>query len=731
MSIESMAPPGDAVPDVPADTEPVDARVARIVDLGQRRADRAAALVGLVPADPDDVEVEPLDETGTLVDEPALPGEPVLVGTVVDPVEAPTDLRAVLASRAVPILPPWLQTRRAFLIAADRLARDVGYHAGAHLVRSPWYAARIVGYGTLGAGIGAWRLLVWARAEEGNYGLRQLAASRGDAATWLALDSHRRRSSSARWWAAGGAYLAAAGGACLLYSDLLPWWARLPAIVAGAWGLARYGRKARGHTTGIITRTVATPAYRRLTAELTRRGILATGLVKKPEDISFPAEIRTDGPGYLAIVDLPDGVIAADVMARREHLAAGLRLPLDRVWPEAMPTEHPGRLAVWVADRPVSQIKHPEWPYLRRGTVDYFEPFIIGHDQRLRPVFYRFDQRSGLWAGVPGSGKSQAARTVANGGALDPLVRFVDFDLKGNGDFAPFEPLCIRPDLFGCGADQDTKERALAAIEWLRGECTRRAPRIAKLAAQGLADSNHLTRAMCHADPSLYPIVAIFDEIQELLTDATLGKPAKEALTSLVKLARAQGVHVMLMSQRIDKESIPKGISSNIAIRTCLAVPSHVETDLVLGTGAYARGARPTAFRPGADADAGWGVQAGLSPEPRPMYTTYLDNKATAAVITRALALRNGITPEQDTTEARDLITDVLACLPAGAPGIHWQPLAGALAERWPTNYGTWTAETTSAHLRSHGVPSVKVNLPDGNLRGCRRDALLAATEAR
>ena len=29
-------------------------------------------------------------------------------------------------------------------------------------------------------------------------------------------------------------------------------------------------------------------------------------------------------------------------------------------------------------------------------------------------------------------------------------------------------------------------------------------------------------------------------------------------MTSLVKLARAQGVHLMLMSQRIDKDSIPK-----------------------------------------------------------------------------------------------------------------------------------------------------------------------------
>ena len=705
----------------------VDPGSARVFDLGEKRAGRAAALVGLVPADPDDMEVVDPADVGIVVDLPVVGAEPALVGEIVDPAEPPTNLRSVLASRAVPILPPWMQTRAALVIAADRLARDVGYHVAAHTVRSPVYAARIVGYGTLGAAIGGWRLLLWARAEEGNFGLRQLAASRGDSATWLALDNHRQRTSAARWWVAAGTYLGAASTGALLYSEILPWWLRLPTIATAAISLARYGRKARGHTTGLITRTVKVPAYRRLTAELTRRGILATGLVKKPEDIVFPDEIRTDGPGYLAVVDLPDGVIAADVMARREQLAGGLRLPLDRVWPEAMPTEHPGRLAVWVADRPVSQVKHPEWPYLRRGTVDYWEPFVVGHDQRLRPVSYRLDQRSGLWAGVPGSGKSQAARTVFAGASLDRLVRFVNFDLKGNGDFAPFEPLTIRPELYGCGADQDTKERALAAIEWLRGECTRRAPRIAKLASQGMADSNHLTRAMCLADPSLYPIVASFDEIQELLTDPKLGKAAKEALTSLVKLARAQGVHLMLMSQRIDKDSIPKGISSNIAIRTCLAVPSHVETDLVLGTGAYSRGARPTAYRAGDDA--GWGVQAGMSAEPRPMYTTYLNNQAIDLVVTRALAMRHGTMPAEQATEVRNVLADVLACLPAEAPGIHWQPLATALADRWPGVYGTWTADSTSAHLRAHGVPSVKVNLASGNLRGCRRDAVMTALD--
>src|SRR6266699_5710014 len=91
-----------------------------------------------------------------------------------------------------------------------------------------------------------------------------------------------------------------------------------------------------------------------ISADLVRRALLSVQLAginqavaKDPGAISFPVEIHRDGPGHLAIVDLPYGVEAADVIARRGRLASGLRLPLDQVWPEPAPG-HTGRLALWV-----------------------------------------------------------------------------------------------------------------------------------------------------------------------------------------------------------------------------------------------------------------------------------------------------------------------------------------------------------------------------------------------
>ena len=60
-------------------------------------------------------------------------------------------------------------------------------------------------------------------------------------------------------------------------------------------------------------------------------------VAKDPKAISFPVDIHRDGPGHLAVVDLPYGVEAAEVVARRGKLASALRLPLDQVWPEPAP----------------------------------------------------------------------------------------------------------------------------------------------------------------------------------------------------------------------------------------------------------------------------------------------------------------------------------------------------------------------------------------------------------
>jgi DNA segregation ATPase FtsK/SpoIIIE, S-DNA-T family len=70
----------------------------------------------------------------------------------------------------------------------------------------------------------------------------------------------------------------------------------LPVLVAGVIALARLGRPI---DRPILERTIIKPAYRRLTAALTRQVIMATSLVKRPEDIVFCSgdiRARSDQP---------------------------------------------------------------------------------------------------------------------------------------------------------------------------------------------------------------------------------------------------------------------------------------------------------------------------------------------------------------------------------------------------------------------------------------------------
>ena len=268
-----------------------------------------------------------------------------------------------------PVVPPWLASRAALAASLTWAAKEARYHAGFHAVRAPKYAVKTVVYAVPGAlrtigaagpvGLGRGRQLAPAPGRR-RPGRRRAVAGAGcppPAAGPLALARPDRRRGGAgrgRWrcWRSCRAWRC---GGCWCW----------PPLVAAA---ARAGRPADKPITDRVSQG---KAYRKLTAELVRRALLSVQLAginsavaKDPNAITFPTEIHRDGPGHLAVVDLPYGVEAADVIARRGRLASGLRLPLDQVWPEPAPG-HTGRLALWVGHEPASQMRQPAWPLLR------------------------------------------------------------------------------------------------------------------------------------------------------------------------------------------------------------------------------------------------------------------------------------------------------------------------------------------------------------------------------
>jgi S-DNA-T family DNA segregation ATPase FtsK/SpoIIIE len=163
-------------------------------------------------------------------------------------------------------------------------------------------------------------------------------------------------------------------------------------------------------------------------------------------------------------------------------------------------------------------------------------------------------------------------------------------------------------------------------------------------------------------------------------------------------------------------------------------VPSHIETDLILGTGAYSRGARPTAFVAPADEVnpwAGWGYLAGRD---QPVRASYIDNPTAEAIITRARALRGDATAMgmQARRQERDVLQDVIRVFAhVGRPGLQWQKLAELMAEEMPEAYRGISGDAVSALVRGEGVESVDVKDDGKALKGCRLEAVRAAVQRR
>lgn len=668
------------------------------------------------PPQPDDAET--VEVTADSVNRPVDP--PVRSITFADVVSRADERR--------PIVPASLRSkagRRSMVTLAGAM---VTHGILWELSRSPKYLGKMAVYGPWGLLKLIGKQLRWATHPELSQ-LMQAAATANDVDRGPMIAARVADARKARFAGLAAGWLAVALVA-LAVCFLCPWWAPWLALAVALPVLARFGRPAG---TPILESAFTAGKYVRLTAELTRAALMASGVgIKDPAKIRFNKEIYPEGPGYVAQVSLPTGIIGADVIDRRDYLAAGFQLPVAQVWPEPVKGAHPGVLAIWVADRPVDRMKQRKSPLLTCGKLDYFGALPWGDDVRMRELSWRLSERNSLFGGMPGSGKTLAARNVALAAALDPLVRFVISELKGSGDMDALEPLCL-PNMYASGADDRTKQRTMEILRFLDRECERRAPLIRKWAAKGLNNENKLNRAIAEADPSLFPMVAIFDEIQELLTDGDLGKEAKVLLTSIVKRCRSQGIHLILATQRIDKESIPKGISSNVSSRMALAVQSHIETDLILGTGAYSRGARPTLFVPPADDDnpwAGWGYLAGRD---QPVRASFIDNPNAEAIVARARGMRGDMpVVDLEPRPDRDVLADVIRVFAhTNRPGLQWQQLAELLAAEQPELYAGVTAEAVSALVRAEKVPSVDVKVDGVGLKGCRREHVQEAARQR
>jgi S-DNA-T family DNA segregation ATPase FtsK/SpoIIIE len=623
---------------------------------------------------------------------------------------------------------------------------ETGYRLAFHGIRSlPVYAPGSVWYAGRGVTRAARRWSRWVSAWELKV-LESAAAAKGNAGHSEVMNAHKegKKTRKARWQITGACAAALIAAACLL-ALLVPVYAAIAIAIAAYGVLAWHGRPA---DSPLIPRAILPPEYQVPTPEIITRAFASLGISKidaavKPRTaadkakgpaeagrLSWVSDVHRDGPGWAVELDLPEGVTAKMIIAKRPELSSGLRRPLSAVWPEGVPGEHEGRLYLWIGRQDMAKMRPPAWPLLKSGTADYFQPAPFAVTPRGLTVYEKLFGKNWLVGGAPGNGKTAAIRVPAAWGALDPIVQLWVHELLGKGDLDPLAQVAHR---YCSGLDPESLAYAAESIEMLKREVERRVKILKKIPISERIDGD-ITREIAEKY-GLVPIVAIFDEIHNLFLDDKLGPKATASITHVIRSARALGVTVIAATQRPDKDSLPTTMSGIVTTRFCLKVPDWQSNDMILGTGANNAGWSTVAFRQETDAGLGWLRGTG---DPRPVKTFYLNLPALQKICARARAMReaagtlSGYALGEDADKAeRSLLADVRAVFAGSEDFLYWKTIADRLAERFPGTYTGLTADAASADVRAlTGAKSDSGREPGGEaLKGLKLATLDGAPQ--
>ncbi|MFJ9851826.1 cell division protein FtsK [Streptomyces sp. NPDC101150] len=647
----------------------------------------------------------------------------------------------VVSEKRKPILAGWLTNRRDFVATARHAGANLGYAALFHGARLPVYAGRLAVMAPRGTCrfITSTNRWVWDREAAP---LRAFAVQQQDVQEYMRLARLRAGRVRLRGLVTLVALVFGTGFALWLY-------VMAPALLYafGAGGVLLLGMAGQQPDAPVVGPAVLKTEVQKLTGSIVLRGLESIGnakitaAIKKGGDMNgmrFTSEIVRDGPGYRADIDLPLGVTPDDIMEARKPLASGLRRKVGCVWPAPDPTEHEGRLILWVGDKPMNETTKPAWPLLKSGQVDLFKPVVFGNDQRMRDVSVTLMFASVVVGSIPRMGKTFLMRLFLLIAALDPRAELYAFDFKGTGDFGALEPVCHR---YRAGDEDEDILYVLESLRELRKELRRRAKVIKSLPRSRCPESKVTPELANDKSLGLHPIVVASDECQVPFEHDKYGAELEEICVDITKRGPALGIVGMFGTQRPDAKSLPPGISANAVLRFCLKVMGDTANNMVLGAGMYKAGYRATMF---SRSDRGICWMAGEGDDPRIVASAFVDAVAAETVVARARKMREeygnvtghaiGQSPEK--SAGADVLADVLAVIAADEKAVWCERIAARVTDLRPETYEGWKGENVTAALKPWGITPKQVwgQTDDGegkNRRGVERADIAAAITRR
>jgi S-DNA-T family DNA segregation ATPase FtsK/SpoIIIE len=429
-----------------------------------------------------------------------------------------------------------------------------------------------------------------------------------------------------------------------------------------------------------------------------------TAYLKQGLPLQYLTPARRDGRGTHAVLRLPAGVTAERIARRRADLATGLHRLAKEVWPTT--GSEAGILELWVADKGALAEGAGAYPLLAEGLVDVFQGVPFGTTLRGEPITAPVMERNTLTGGMPGQGKSSAARVIMAGAALDPTAELRIWVPDANFDFEVFRPRCSR---YVMGAEDERIAEILDHLRELHAEVQERGELLIA------HETPAVTRELASAGIGLHPLVCLLEEAHVAIQHKQYGQEISQLLVDIVRLGRKRGIHMIVSTQAPTKDSMPRDVTRNCSNGIAFAVGDHVANDALLGQGAYAAGHRATELIPGTDR--GTAVVKGFTGQRSEIVQVYfLDvaktNDQVTPIIERGLAAieaqgkripgSQSEAPQAET--ARDLLEDLNAVM--GDEPIRVADLPALLAKHAPkwAPYRALTGKSLRDELADLGV---------------------------